>query len=93
MPKKEADLETLSRIMLGEFKRVHRRFDGSDARLDAIANRATNIETELRDIRTRLDHLEEAAKNVTGFTKEIDHLLQRVGAIEKHLGLQQNIKA
>jgi hypothetical protein len=52
-----------------------------------------NIQAELKDIRLRLDALEVAARNVSGFTKEIDHLLQRVGAIEKHLGIHHNIAA
>ena len=53
----------------------------------------TNIEVELHDIRGRLTTLEAAAQNTSGFTKEIDHLLRRVVAIEKHLGLQTHIKA
>ena len=52
-----------------------------------------NIQAELKDIRLRLDALEVAARNVSGFAKEIDHLLQRVGAIEKHLGIHHNIAA
>ena len=52
-----------------------------------------NIQTELKDIRLRLDALEIATQNVSGFAKEIDHLLQRVGAIEKHLGIRHNIAA
>jgi hypothetical protein len=52
-----------------------------------------NIQTELRDIRLRLDALEAATQNASGFAKEIDRLLQRVGAIEKHLGIHHNIAA
>ena len=52
-----------------------------------------NIQAELKDIRLRLATLEAATQNVSGFTKEIDHLLQRVGAIEKHLGIHHNIAA
>ena len=52
-----------------------------------------NIQAKLKDIRLRLDALEVAARNVSGFAKEIDHLLQRVGAIEKHLGIHHNIAA
>jgi hypothetical protein len=36
-----------------------------------------NIQVELRNIRLRLDALEVATQNVSGFAKEIDHLLQR----------------
>ena len=44
-----------------------------------------NIQAELKDICLRLDALEAATQNDSGFAKEIDHLLQRVGAIEKTL--------
>jgi predicted nucleic acid-binding Zn-ribbon protein len=74
--------------MLDEFRRVHDRFDAVDARFDALESRATNIETELRDIRDRLEALEENSRSFAGFSKEIDHLLTRVAAIEKHLGLR-----
>jgi uncharacterized coiled-coil DUF342 family protein len=52
-----------------------------------------SLRAELRDIRQRLDALEEAARNSAGLTKEIDHLMERVRAIEKHLGIQQQMAA
>ena len=52
-----------------------------------------NIQTELKDIRLRLEALEGATKNVSGSAKEIDHILQRIDAIEKHLGIHHNIAA
>ena len=52
-----------------------------------------NIQAELKDIRLRFDALEIATQNVSGFAKEMDHLLQQVGAIEKHLGIRHNIAA
>lgn len=88
----ESDFGRLTRLMLAEFKRVHERFDASDARFDSIEPRITNIEVEMRDIRKRLETLDEAAQNTTGFAKEIDHLLKRVVMIEKHLGLEAHIK-
>jgi tetrahydromethanopterin S-methyltransferase subunit G len=101
------DLERFSRIVLDEFKRVHERFDEvderfdaidarfkqSEARLDRIDERLTNIEHEIGDIHRRLDTLQELVESQSGFAKEIDHLLRRIAAIEKHLGLQHNIKA
>jgi hypothetical protein len=51
------------------------------------------LRTEIRDIRQRLESLEEAAHNSAGFAKEIDHVMQRVVEIEKHLGIQQKIAA
>ncbi|MEK7509843.1 MAG: hypothetical protein AAB605_03965 [Patescibacteria group bacterium] len=46
------------------------------------------IKTEVRDIRRRLEVLEEQVKSMTGYSKEIDHLLDRVAKIEEHLGLR-----
>ncbi len=88
----ENDFERLTRLMLAEFKRMHERFDATETRFDSIEPRITNIEVETRDIRKRLERLDEAAQNTTGFAKEIDHLLKRVVTIEKHLGLQAHIK-
>ena len=90
---KTTDLERFSDIMLDEFKRMQDRFDAIDTRFDALENKITGIASEIADIHRRLDTLEEAIVNVSGFTKEIDHLLQRVSAIERHLGLAINIKA
>ena len=52
-----------------------------------------DIRSEMKDIRARLDALESAVKNISGYAKEIDHLIERVSAIEKHLGLRANIAA
>jgi len=89
----EDDFERFTRIVLDEFKRVHQRFDTIDVQLGRFEYRITNIETELGEVWRPLDRLEAAAKNVSGFTKEIDHLLKRPEAIEKHLGLESSISA
>ncbi len=52
-----------------------------------------DIRSELKDIHNRLDALEAAVHNISGYAKEIDHLMERVRAIEKHLGLNQKIAA
>src|ERR1700680_561469 len=44
-----------------------------DPRFDTLESRVGNIETELRDIRQRLEALDEATRNASGFAKEIDH--------------------
>jgi hypothetical protein len=103
----ETDFEQFTRVVLDEFKRIDGRFGGLDVRIDAIDHRfdridnrltsiderLVNIETELRDIRQRLDGLEETVASHSGYAKEIDHLLKRVVAIEKHLGLERSIRA
>ena len=52
-----------------------------------------DIRAELKDIRQRIDAVELAVQNISGFAKEIDHLIERVSAIEQHLGLRRNIAA
>ena|ERR1700677_2888220 len=51
------------------------------------------LRSELKDIRQRLDELEASVRNISGFAKEIDHLIERVSAIETHLGIERKIAA
>jgi DNA-binding transcriptional regulator GbsR (MarR family) len=51
------------------------------------------ISDELASIRRDLNDLMQRAENSAGLTKEIDHALERIGAIEKHLGLNKKIAA
>jgi hypothetical protein len=53
----------------------------------------TSVERELKSIRRDLDDLREKVENVTGFQKEIDHVLERILVIEKHLGINKKIAA
>ena len=46
------------------------------------------IKTEVQDIRSRLEALEAQMRGQGGFAKEIDMLMNRVGAIERHLGIK-----
>ena len=61
--------------------------------LEPVEARLTSIESELRSIRRDLDELRENVENVSGFQKEIDHALERIAAIEKHLGIEKKIAA
>jgi hypothetical protein len=49
----------------------------------------------IRELRSRgeLDDLTEKVDNILGYRKEIDHALERIGAIEKHLGLDSRMSA
>ena len=71
-------------------KEMHSGF--ADIRSEMRAGFA-DIRAELKDIRERLDALELAVQNISGFAKEIDHLIERVSAIEQHIGLRRNIAA
>ena len=69
---------------------IHEGFTGLQAELhDGFAD----IRAELKDIRRQRDALEFTVQNISGFAKEIDHLIERVSAIEKHLGLHAKFAA
>lgn len=70
------------------FEQVDARFEQVDARFDKLEQNMTYILAELRDIRHDLEMLKEKTTNHSGFSKEIDHALARILAIEKHVGLQ-----
>jgi hypothetical protein len=46
------------------------------------------IRTEIADIRRDLDDLRDKVENISGYRKEIDHALDRIAAIEHHLGIK-----
>ena len=46
------------------------------------------IRSELRDIKARLKEIESAIEDHAGHSKEIDHALERISAIERHLGIK-----
>ena len=45
------------------------------------------IMEELADIKRRLKDVEAAVEDHAGHSKEIDHALERIAAIERHLGI------
>lgn len=59
----------------------------------ALATQVTSIERELKSIRCDLNDLLEKVGNVSDFRKEIDDPLERIAAIENHLGLDKKIAA
>ncbi len=67
------------------------------ARLDKgmakLSEQVTAIEEELKSIRRDLDDLADKFENVSAFRREIDHALERIAAIERHLGLDKKIAA
>lgn len=58
-----------------------------DQRVAKLDDRVANIERELISIRRDIDELAAKVENVIGYRKEIDHALERIAAIEKHLGI------
>jgi hypothetical protein len=58
-----------------------------------LAGQLTSMERELKAIHRDLDDLRERVENISGFQKEIDYALERIAAIEKHLGIDKKIAA
>ncbi len=60
---------------------------------EVVEDKLEPIRDELVSIRRDLDDLKRRADNAAGLTKEIDHALERIAAIEKHLGINKKIAA
>ena len=60
----------------------------------ALVREGTNdIRAELALSRRDLESLASAVDNIAGLPKEIDHALERIATIEKHLGINKKIAA
>ena len=51
------------------------------------------LRAEVADVRRDVEELKSRADNSAGYSKEIDHALERIAAIEKHLGIEKKIAA
>ena len=51
------------------------------------------VRAELKEIRKDIATLQEQVASHAGYAKEIDHALERIAAMEKHLGLDQKVAA
>ena len=60
---------------------------------EIIDEKLKPIGDELSSIRRDLHELKQKVDNNAGLTKEIDHALDRIAAIEKHLGINKKIAA
>jgi tetrahydromethanopterin S-methyltransferase subunit G len=78
----ETDFDRLTRVMLGEFSRVHERLDEHDERFDAIDRRFERVEGHLVEHDGRFDRIDENLRDITAELKQLraDDLQQIVGA-------------
>ena len=101
MAAKETTLKELGEMLAHVVERMTTKDDIVDLRktmatkedIANLAGQLTSVERELKSIRRDLDDLREKVENVIGFQKEIDHALERIAAIEKHLGINKKIAA
>ena len=52
-----------------------------------------DLKAEVADIRRAIEQLQTRVGNMEGYSKEIDHLIERVRTIEKHLGIKPKVAA
>jgi peptidoglycan hydrolase CwlO-like protein len=92
---KKTTLNELGEMLAHVVKHMATKEDiaGLSVRLETVETSLTSIHAELKSIRLDLDDLKAKVENVSGFRKEIDHALDRIAAIEKHLGLDKKIAA
>jgi septal ring factor EnvC (AmiA/AmiB activator) len=81
----KADIADLRRETMADFAAVKKEMA---TKRDIVA-----IMEELADIKQRLRDVEAAVETHAGHSKKIDHALDRIAAIEKHLGLDKRIAA
>ena len=101
MAAKDTTLKELGEMLAHVVERMTTKDDIVDLRktmatkedIANLAGQLTSVERELKSIRRDLDDLREKVENVSGFQKEIDHALERIAAIEKHLGINKKIAA
>jgi chromosome segregation ATPase len=58
-----------------------------------LGEQVTSIERDLKQIRRDLYELADKVENISGYRKEIDHALERIAAIERHLGIDRKLAA
>ena len=60
---------------------------------EETAENFRDVRAEIADNRRIVDILQTRVGNTEGYSKEIDHLIERVRAIKKHLGIEPRIAA
>ena len=95
MAKKKTEIQELSEFISDH---MATKDDIADLRKDmATRDDLARLDTKIGkldlSIHRELEAIKEHLKNVAGFGKEIDHALERIAAIEKHLGISKKIAA
>src|SRR5262245_1612300 len=80
------DVATLRTEMKSDILRV-------EERIASIEGELKSIRRDLNQLANDIDDLVEKYKTAAGFRKEIDHALERIAAVEEHLGINKNIAA
>ena len=93
---RKTTLDELGEMLAHVVHNMATKDDVAGVRRDVVADIArleTKIDRLEISITRELDGIKQQLANVIGFGKEIDHALERIAAIEKHLGINQKIAA
>jgi chromosome segregation ATPase len=58
-----------------------------------LGEQVASIERDLKQIKRDLYEIADKLENIGGYRKEIDHALERIAAIERHLGIKRKAAA
>ena len=85
----DRSVEALAQATMRGFASMEERMDRMEKDIKDVKFDVHNIHRELGDIHRRIERLEQQGASNAGFAVEIDTLMNRVAAIEKHLGIVQ----
>ena len=90
--KKETGFDKLARLIKEEGEDIRKELgDKVDSGFVRMDQELAAIRAELKSIRDDIASLQAAVGEHEGYTKEIDHVLKRVVAIEKHLDIKHSM--
>ena len=92
MGEKETTLKELGEMLAHVVKHMATK-DELKAFREETAENFRALRAEVADVRRDVEELKSRADNSAGYSKEIDHALERIAAIEKHLGIENKIAA
>jgi predicted nucleic acid-binding Zn-ribbon protein len=99
MAAKEATLNELGEMLTHVVEHMATKEDVAALKTDlksdiaALGDQIASIERELKSIRRDLNDVMAKVENITGYCKEIDHALERIAAIERHMGINRKTAA
>lgn len=83
----DATIQKILEIVTDTQERVERLELRANDGFRQIDERLGRLEEDVRDIRMRLDALEERVRGQSGYAKEIDAMMTRLAIIEKRVGI------
>ena len=92
MGEKETTLKEVGEMLAYVVEHMATKDELKEFREEAAENFRA-LRAEVADVRRDVEELKSRADNSAGYSKEIDHALARIAAIEKHLGIEKKIAA